>query len=156
MSRQQFEKQVRHKPNVTMLPLQPISDLNELLNAADVHLLPQKRDAADLVMPSKLNGILASGRPVIAIADPETQVAHVVASCGVVVPAGDPMALCAAAARLVESDELRANLGFAAREYAVKYLSKELVLRRFELEMVALLTPAKKTEDVHLARSYRS
>ncbi len=154
--RHQLEKQVRHRPNVTMLPLQPNDRLNELLNAADIHLLPQRRGAADLVMPSKLNGILASGRPVIATADEGTQVASVVAGCGLVVPTEDPEALCAAAVRLVESAELRASLGLAAREYAVKYLSKERVLRRFELDMLALVTPPEKTEEVHLASSYRS
>jgi len=154
--RPQLEKLVGHRSNVTMLPLQPASRLNDLLNVADIHLLPQRRGAADLVMPSKLNGILASGRPVVAMADEGTQVAHVVAGCGLVVPAEDPAALCAATARLVESAELRAALGLAAREYAVKFLSKERVLRRFELDMLALLTPPEKTEEVQLARSYRS
>jgi colanic acid biosynthesis glycosyl transferase WcaI len=153
--RPQLERLVGHRRNVTMLPLQPASRLNDLLNVADIHLLPQRRGAADLVMPSKLNGILASGRPVVAMADEGTQVAHVVAGCGLVVPAEDPAALCAATARLVESAELRASLGLAAREYAVKYLSKERVLRRFELDMLALLTPPEKTEEVQLARSYR-
>lgn len=52
--------------NVHHLPLQPIERLNDWLNAADIHLLPQKAEAADLVLPSKLLGILASGRPVVA------------------------------------------------------------------------------------------
>ena len=153
--RQQLEKLVRHRANVTMLPLQPNDRLNELLNAADIHLLPQKRGAADLVMPSKLNSILASGRPVIAVADEGTQVAQVVAECGLVVPTGDVEALCAASVLLVGDAELRVRLGLAAREYAVKYVDKDRVLRRFELDMMALLTPPSKTEEVQLARSYR-
>ena len=48
--------------NVRFLPLQSADRLNELLNLADIHLLPQLGDAADLVMPSKLTGIMASGR----------------------------------------------------------------------------------------------
>jgi colanic acid biosynthesis glycosyl transferase WcaI len=154
--RKKLVKLVSQRANVTMLPLQPQDRLNELLNAADIHLLPQKRGAADLVMPSKLNGILASGRPVIAMADEGSQVAQVVAGCGLAVPTEDPEALRAACVRLLESAELRASLGLAAREYAVKYLSKERVLRRFELEMMALLMPPEKAKEVHLARSYRS
>lgn len=154
--RSELERLVGHRDNVTMLPLQPASRLNDLLNAADIHLLPQKRGAADLVMPSKLNGILASGRPVVATADEGTQVADVVSGCGLVVPAEEPAALCAATERLVESAALRATLGLAAREYAVKFLSKERVLRRLELDMLALLMPPEKAEDVRLARSYRS
>jgi len=46
----------------------PAERLGELLTCADIHLLPQRADAADLVMPSKLTGMLASGRPVVATA----------------------------------------------------------------------------------------
>src|SRR5437879_3671640 len=56
----------RELPNVRFLPLQPPERLNALLNLADVHALPQKPAVADLVMPSKLIGMLASGRPVVA------------------------------------------------------------------------------------------
>lgn len=153
--RSQLERLVGHRPNVTMLPLQPLDRLNDLLNAADIHLLPQRRGAADLVMPSKLNGILASGRPVIATADEGTQVAQVVQGCGLVVPTEDPEAMSYAARILVENADLRASLGLAAREYALNNLSKERVLRRFEQDMFALVRPPEKTEEVHLAQSYR-
>ncbi len=64
--------------NVHFLDLQPMARLNELLAMADVHLLPQRADAADLVMPSKLTGMLASGRPVLATAHLGTELANVV------------------------------------------------------------------------------
>ncbi|MET0637345.1 MAG: WcaI family glycosyltransferase [Chitinophagaceae bacterium] len=47
--------------NVTFLPLQPKESFNDFLNAADLHLVLQKANANDLVMPSKLTGILAVG-----------------------------------------------------------------------------------------------
>ncbi len=47
--------------NLSFLPLQPADRLNDLLNLADIHLLPQLGGAANLVMPSKLTGMLASG-----------------------------------------------------------------------------------------------
>lgn len=153
--RMQLERMVAQRKNVTMLPLQPVNRLNELLNAADIHLLPQRRGAADLVMPSKLNGILASGRPVLATADAGTQVAHVVEGCGLVVPPEDHSSLYAAARKLVDNPELRMSLGLAAREYAVKHLSKERVLRRFEQEMLALVKPPERPEEIRLAQSYR-
>ena len=65
--------------HVHFLDLQPMERLNALLAMADVHLLPQRADAADLVMPSKLTGMLASGRPVLATAHPGTELALVVA-----------------------------------------------------------------------------
>src|SRR5580698_10108948 len=49
--RTRLEALVSNHPNVTLLPLQPYERLNDLLNVADVHLVPQRADAADLVMP---------------------------------------------------------------------------------------------------------
>jgi colanic acid biosynthesis glycosyl transferase WcaI len=144
--RPQLEALVAHRPNVTMLPLQPINRLNDLLNAADIHLLPQRAGAADLVMPSKLTGMLSSGRPVIATADAGTQVARVVegdgaeSACGLVVPADDDAALHAAVVRLIEDPALRKRLGEAARRYAVQHLGKEQVLERFEGELLSLIS----------------
>lgn len=133
--REKLEALVAHRENVTFLPLQPLERLNELLNAADIHLLPQRASAADLVMPSRLSAMLASGRPVIATADPGTQVAQVVEGRGIAVPAEDAAALHAAALRLVEDKQLRLQLGRAAREYAVQHLGKQQVLEQFESDL---------------------
>ena len=92
--RRTIEAQCADLPNVRLLPLQPLERLGDLLNMADVHLLPQLPDVADLVMPSKLTGMLASGRPVLAIADPGTELAHVVTSRGKVVPSDDFQLSC--------------------------------------------------------------
>ncbi len=143
--RLQLESLVAHRPNVTLLPLQPLNCLNDLLNAADIHLLPQRAGAADLVMPSKLTGMLSSGRPIIATADAGTQVADVVGgktpdqSCGLVVPAEAPQALYAAVRILIDNPTLRTQLGANARNYAVQHLSKQQVLEQFERDLQSLL-----------------
>ena len=137
--RRRLEELAAHLPNVTMLPLQPLHRLNDLLNAADIHLLPQRASAADLVMPSRLSAMLASGRPVIATAHPGTQVAQVVEDRGLPIPAEDATALHSAVLLLLEDRELRLRLGRSAREYAVEHLGKQQVLERFESEMLAVL-----------------
>jgi colanic acid biosynthesis glycosyl transferase WcaI len=137
--RPQLELLTEGLENVSLLPLQPFDRLNELLNAADIHLLPQKEDAAALVMPSKLTGMLASGRPVIATAPHGTQVAEVVSSRGINVAPGDLDALREAVLTLAENEELRRKMGQAARAFAVENLGREQVLRRFEHEMERLL-----------------
>jgi colanic acid biosynthesis glycosyl transferase WcaI len=143
--RPQLETLVAGRPNVTLLPLQPLARLNDLLNAADIHLLPQRAGAADLVMPSKLTGMLSSGRPVIATADPGTQVAYVVGghtpeeACGLVVPAEDPEYLHAAVQQLVEDPALRSHLGASARRYAIQHLGKQQVLEQLEQDLQRLI-----------------
>jgi colanic acid biosynthesis glycosyl transferase WcaI len=132
----QLAGMVRGAANVTMLPLQPFDRLNDLLNAADIHLLPQRPDAADLVMPSKLTGMLSSGRPVIATAAPGTQVALALESCGIAVPPLDKPALFAAVRTLADRPEMRHALGVEARAHAVEHLGRERVLERFEAELL--------------------
>jgi colanic acid biosynthesis glycosyl transferase WcaI len=130
-ARESLEAMGRELSNLYWLPLQPAERLNDLLNLADIHLLPQRADAADLVMPSKLTGMLASGRPVIATAHPGTQLSRVVSGCGVVVPPGDGAALAAAVARLAGDAEQRRVLGAAARGYAEQYLARGVVMSDF-------------------------
>ena len=124
--------------NIRWIPLQPLERLNDLLNLADVHLLPQRADAADLVMPSKLTGMLASGRPVIATAEPETQVGRVVGGCGVLVPPGDGAALARAIVDLAADPARRHALGAAARRYAETNLARDAIMSRFETTALAL------------------
>jgi colanic acid biosynthesis glycosyl transferase WcaI len=138
--RTRLEELVSHRINVTLLPLQPLDRLNDLLNTADIHLLPQRASAADLVMPSRLSAMLASGRPVIATAHPGTQVAQVVEGRGIAVPPEDPEALYTAASILVDDPEFRLRLGREARKYAVQHLGKQQVLEQFERDLKALVS----------------
>jgi colanic acid biosynthesis glycosyl transferase WcaI len=118
--------------NVRFVDLQPANRLNELLNLADIHLLPQRSGVADLVMPSKLGPMLASGRPVIATVAPGTQVAMVIANCGIAVPPGDTSALVKAIQCLAADPTLRRHLGENARREAEAEPSAEQLLDRME------------------------
>lgn len=126
-------------PNVEWIPMQPFNRLNDLLNLADIHLLPQKADAADLVMPSKLTGMLASGRPVVAAARPRTQLAEAVEGRGIAVDPGDAAEFSHAIEHLATDSQMRERLGKNARDYALSELEKERVLSRFEQELCSII-----------------
>jgi len=121
--------------NVLFIPLQPLEKLNELLNMADIHLLPQSSDAADLVMPSKLSGMFASGRPVIATADDNTQVASIVGNCGVVVSPGDAKGIANAILKLGCNPQLRMELGMRAFQFCAAEWEKSAILHKFYSEV---------------------
>jgi colanic acid biosynthesis glycosyl transferase WcaI len=116
--------------NVRFLPLQPVERLSELLCLADIHLLPQSADATDLVLPSKLSGMLSSGRPVVSISATGTELHTVVSRCGLVVPPEDIPALAEALARLADDRVMRRDLGRRARAYAENHFEIDLVLAR--------------------------
>lgn len=121
-------------PNVHWLPLQPFDRLNDLMNLADIHLLPQCAEAADLVMPSKLTGMFASGRPVVATAGAGTQLAGAVRDCGMVVPPDDAARFSEAIVQLAEDTALRNRLGQNARRCAEMTLDKEKLLTALDQE----------------------
>ena len=123
--------------NVRFLPLQPAERLNDWLGLADIHLLPQRADVADLVMPSKLTGMLASGRPVLATAVPGTGVAIALERAGRITPPGDKEAFVAALGALAGNAPLRASLGETARRQAEHTLARDGLLVQFERHLIA-------------------
>jgi colanic acid biosynthesis glycosyl transferase WcaI len=134
--RERLVRMTEGSGNVRFLPLQPAGQLNDLLNLADIHLLPQRASAADLMMPSKLTGMLASGRAIVATADATTHLATVLEGIGIVTPPGDVHAFVSAVIRLAEDGNLRQQLGREARKYAEGHLQRDEILRRFELSLL--------------------
>jgi len=122
--------------NVSLLPLQPVDRMNDWLNLADVHLLPQKAGAADLVLPSKLLGILASGRAVVASSPAGSELGQLAEQAGLRVEPEDAASFAEAVRQLVENPELRQGLGARARELAEERYGKEAVLGELEAQLV--------------------
>jgi len=85
--------------NMILLPFQPEARMRDFLGLADLHVLPQEKDAADLVLPSKLGGMLASGRRILVTAEAGTELAEFVEGCGDCIAPGDPDALAEAILR---------------------------------------------------------
>lgn len=127
--REQVEAKTRECDNVTMLPLQPDERFNDLLNLADIHLLPQRPHTASFALPSKFGGMLASGRPAVIQAE-EGELARVGRTCGLVVRPGETEAMAAAVRKLALDPVRRTELGEAARRYALAHLGRDHVLNR--------------------------
>lgn len=138
-SRTDLMERYRHLENVTWLPQQPLQHLNELLNAADIHVLPQRADAADLVMPSKLTGMMASGRPTVASSPPHGELAAALTGAGIVVQPGNAEAFAEAIRKLTSDPALRRQMGTLAREHAVARMGKRSILSDLEAQLQELV-----------------
>jgi colanic acid biosynthesis glycosyl transferase WcaI len=126
-------------PNVRFLDLQPLEKFSELLATADIHLLPQRAAAADLVLPSKLAGMLSSGRPIIAMAEPDTQLATEIEDVGIAIEPGNGEVLAAAIETLANDADLRARLGGAGRAKALARWGMNAILTEFEQKLSTLV-----------------
>ncbi|VWX53049.1 WcaI family glycosyltransferase [Novosphingobium sp. 9U] len=125
--------------NIQFHALQPRERLSDLLGLASVHLLPQIAGAADLLLPSKLTNMLASGRPVVATAASGTGLAQEVEGCGIVTAPGNADAFAAAIERLVDDPQLGARLGQEGRRRAEERWSQSQILGRFERQLRELV-----------------
>jgi colanic acid biosynthesis glycosyl transferase WcaI len=151
--RTELEQSARDLPNVRFLPLQPAERFNEFLNVADIHLLPQRRDASDLVMPSKLLAMLATGRPVIATAPTRSEIARTLAAAGVVTPPEDPEALARAIKELAADPSGRRAIGQAAARLARATMDSEAILARAEARLLQLGDQGARKEEALSAPS---
>jgi colanic acid biosynthesis glycosyl transferase WcaI len=129
-NRANLERQATGLSNVQFHDLQPKERLNDLLALATVHLLPQIAGAADLVLPSKLTNMLASGRPVVATAENGSGLYDEVEGCGLLVRPGDAPAFAGAISRLLDNRELSSALGATARQRAEEHWAKRAILKR--------------------------
>jgi colanic acid biosynthesis glycosyl transferase WcaI len=124
-----------------MLPLQPDGRLNALLNVADIHLIPQRTEAEAFALPSKLAGILASGRPLIAQAE-GGELAAATRRCGVLTRPGDAAAMAEAILELAANPVRRRRLGEAARQLALEHLDRDAIIARYEQRLAWLVSRA--------------
>jgi glycosyltransferase involved in cell wall biosynthesis len=123
----------RRLTNVTILPSCPADELNAYLNACDLALIAFRADMAGVAVPSRMYGVMAAGKPILAVADEGSEIERVVIEdqIGIVVPPENPSRLTAAILGAQRGDVDLALLGRRSRQAAVTKYSKELILERY-------------------------
>lgn len=104
-----LREQAASLSNVRFLPLQPVERLPVSLAAADLHLASMHESACGLVVPSKVYGILAAGRPCLFLGPKRSEVGRLIEEhgCGEVLPPAEAPALVEALHRWTEPAKLR-------------------------------------------------
>jgi glycosyltransferase involved in cell wall biosynthesis len=112
---------------------QPRRVLAESLSAADVHVVGLARGLAGYVVPSRLYGVLAVGRPVIAAAEDSSETASVVrqADCGIVVPPGRPELLARAIRRAHDGELDLKAMGERGRAFVAAEGDSKVAISRY-------------------------
>jgi glycosyltransferase involved in cell wall biosynthesis len=118
--------------NVTLLPPVPQHDLIDFLSAADIWVIPYRRNIAGVSIPSRLYNLLAIGRAIIVAAEPGAEAALVISEekIGWVVPPEEPAALADVIARAAKDRADVADKGRRAAAAAAKY-SPDVALARY-------------------------
>lgn len=130
---------------VHFLPLQPDDAFVEMLMAADVCVITQQKGTGQFFFPSKLLTALGRAKPILAVADADSELARAVdeGRFGLVAPPDDPAAVAAAAAQMATAGaEQLAAWGTNGLAWVGRF-RRTSVLTAFERELARLTAPKK-------------
>ena len=128
---------------VRFLPYQPRELLAESLAAADVHFVGLAAGLSGYVVPSRLYGVLAAGRPAIVAADEESEAVRLVrlSGCGICLPPGDPQKLADTVRAIAAGDYDLDAMGRRGRAFVVANADRAVGIRRYEKLLTEILGP---------------
>jgi colanic acid biosynthesis glycosyl transferase WcaI len=121
--RERLQCESASSTNVRFLPFFPADKIASVLAAADAHIVTIKKGLEGVVVPSKLYGILAAGRPIVAVASLQTDAASlsVRENFGVAVDPDNPAELVAAVRALLADPARLAAMSLAALQASTHY-----------------------------------
>lgn len=120
--------------NIKFLPFVSKEEYPFWVHAADVGLVTLKRSMKTPVVPSKILGFMAAGKPILASLNSESDGIRIVeeGQCGINVPAGDPRTMAEAILKLLADEEERRRMGQRGRLYAEKNFSRAACVTQYE------------------------
>lgn len=126
---------------VLFLEYQPRELLSQSLSSADVHFVGLGRGLSGYVVPSRVYGILAAGRPIIVAADEDSETARLVREigCGVAIPPGRPDLLAAEIRRAAAGAYDLEAMGLRGREWAEAEAGREHAVERYRRLLAELI-----------------
>jgi len=128
------EFSLQEQKNVILLPFQPTENLNNMLNASHVHLVSLKEGLEGMAVPCKIYGILAAGRPVIALVPDNSEIAYIVKEeeCGFVIKPDDTDGLVQAIQLLKNDNELINRMGENSRKAFERKYTTKIIAKKYK------------------------
>jgi glycosyltransferase involved in cell wall biosynthesis len=113
--------------NIIFLPFQSLERLAESLSMANVSLMGIYPKNEGVIMPSKLYGLLAVGRPIICVSDPTSEVVEILEKSGAGLHSAidDPKELAQKIVELMDNPKKARNMGLNGRKYFLKHFERK-------------------------------
>jgi colanic acid biosynthesis glycosyl transferase WcaI len=137
--------------NVRFLPYTPKEQLGQAFAAADLFVVSLRPGLAGYIVPSKLYGILAAGRPYLAAMEEDSEAVHIAKKygCGLIAKPGEPGDLAAKILTLYRDRDLAARMGANARQAALQFDRPVRVAEYYKL--FSELAPTPGVRGAHSA-----
>ena len=121
--------------NVKFLPFQSLDRLSESLSMADVSLMGIYPENEGVIMPSKLYSLLAVGKPIICVSDPNSEVAHLLyrSGAGIQSSVSDPKELAGKILAMIEDPKTAMEMGQSGREYFLEHFERKIITKQWNI-----------------------
>lgn len=141
-AKKEVEKKLGQLSHVHFYPPVPFDELNDLLCSADVHILCQKNEVVDTVMPSKILGMMASQKPSVIAGNEKSEVAKIIKKSkgGYYFKNTETDQMLEAIRKLKTDSKLREVTGQNARQYVQKNFDSQKILENFVQKITGLLS----------------
>ena len=138
----ELENVARNKglENAVFLPFQPRETFAEMMAAADVSLVTLSRNSSETSLPHKIFNIMASARPILAVASRESEIAQLVeaAKCGFITPPGHPESLAETIINMRKQVGLLREMGQNGRTELQAKFTRECCVDMYEQMLLHL------------------
>ena len=126
--------------NVTFIPYQDKSDLIYSLNAADIHWVVNAKGIKGVSVPSKLYGVMASGKSVLGVLDEGSEARLIVeeSNCGLCIEPGNYKGISSSIEYILNNKEKVKSLGLNGRKYLEANLTKEVSINKYKDSILSL------------------
>lgn len=142
-------KKIKDLRNVKFVPFQPMEKLAESLSMADVSLIGIMPENEGVIMPSKLYGLLAVGKPIICVSDENSEVVGILKKAGAGNHASihDPVDLASKIVSIIDSPEKAQRMGENGRKYFLDHFERKKITMQWKevLESIVLKEKDLKT-----------
>lgn len=120
--------------NVLVLPHQPYALVRQIYATSDICLVPLAPYAGFDAIPSKVYRIMSCARPVLASADPDSDLAELIrlAQCGMVVPPGSPNTLAEVVGEAMRNVHRCTSMGEAGRAYVIAHYGRRSITAQYD------------------------
>ena len=141
-------KEAEGLANVRMLDYFPRSQLHASLSLADVHLISMRSEMTGIVVPGKLYGVMASGRPALFVGPAHCETADTIrqSGCGLAIRLGDSEGLVDAITRLAAEPETARRMGERGRSAFLGGFERDLCCAAWSRTLADLVTASRPVE----------
>ena len=121
--------------NVKFLPFQPLNRLSDSLSMADISLMGIYSENEGVIMPSKLYSLLAVGKPIICVSDPNSEVADLLeqSGAGIQSSVSDPKELAGKILAMIEDPRKAMEMGQSGRKYFLEHFERKIITKQWNI-----------------------